>query len=248
MSEEGNGPQSGNAVLSALKSLKFNLGIAVLAVLPSFLAASDASLKSLVSGWLDSCLIVVDVNVDQRNGREVYRVDLTANGKVPARINLGFEARDAILRDVSWERDLKQHNLLFHALSGSSCASNSDLCSADQIAALNRVRDNPPRGASQDEIGLASISVNIDNFNELFSYRFIGSPIGTMKKLNTEEFGSYVMYPDDVVKAGGLCRVHRADFFNTLVGSNNATKFIFLMFFVAGGSVLVGVFKRWGNA
>lgn len=227
---------------------KYAVATAVLSLLSSFIAVSEASLKAFIEDWVEGCLIVIKSDVKLVSGKGRYlQVELYPSGDVPDRIDLVFASRNPSLYSVRWDRDWESHNLAFHRLSGKMCPGSTDICTQKQNAALKQVDDDvKAAGSSGSRSGAPDITINIPEFHPRFSYKFnVGILDGPDN--GTDVFGAYVLFPQDIVSAGKGCRVQRADMFNILVGSSNHWKFAFfvLVFIFCAGGVLV--FRRWGN-
>lgn len=102
--------------------------VTVLVVMP-ILAFSQATIESIVNGWLSQCIAVVDVS---QKGSEAPIVRIYSFGKMPESLPLTFSVergliqRISLLNHVEQETTAIESNLLVHPLANQRCP--GDLC------------------------------------------------------------------------------------------------------------------------
>lgn len=178
----------------AVKTLRPAVAAVVLAVLVPLVTFSESTIKGLMSGWLDRCLIVLE---KERLGPTKLMVTGYMRGQAPKALPLSFSASKPLMLNVKFlsSADLsgldRNANLGLHPMAGETCP--GALC----------------EGTVYTEGGEPKINFTLHDLSESFLYRFhirLASP-GAL-----DDLGVFVVY-ESCLK-DGVCRVENASLFN----------------------------------
>jgi len=193
----------------------------VLAVLVPLVTFSESTLKSLMSGWLERCLIVLEK--EQLTPTKLM-VTGYMRGQAPNALPLSFSANKPLILNVKFlsSEDLsgsnQDANLGLHPLAGETCP--GALC----------------EGTVYTDGGEPKINFTLGDLNAAFLYRFhirLAQP-GTL-----DDLGVFVVYQTGL--KDGVCRVENANLFNWPVRAGPLAKILAsaALLLVAGYAVLV---------
>lgn len=205
----------------AVQFLRPAVAAVVLAVLVPLVTFSESTLKSLMSGWLERCLIVLE---KEQLGPSKLMVTGYMRGQAPAALPLSFSANKPLILNVKFlsSEDLsgsnRDANLGLHPLAGETCP--GALC----------------EGTVYTEGGEPKINFTLGDLSESFLYRFhirLAQP-GTL-----DDLGVFVVYQAGL--KDGVCRVENASIFNWPVRAGPLTKILAsaALLLVAGYAVMV---------
>ncbi len=205
----------------AITKLRPALAAVVLAILVPLVTFSESTIKGLMSGWLDRCLIVIE---KEQLGPSKLMVTGYMRGPAPKALPLSFGANKPLILNVKFlsSEDLsgssKDTNLGLHPLAGELCP--GALC----------------EGTVYTEGGEPKINFTLRDLSESFLYRFhvrLAQP-GTL-----DDLGVFVVYETGL--KDGVCRVENASFFNWPVRVGPLAKILAsaVLLLVAGYAVMI---------
>ena len=208
-------------IQEALRKFRPAAAAVVLALLVPPVTFSESTLKSLMSGWLERCLIVIE-----KEQLSPIKLMVTGymRGQAPSALPLSFSANKPLLLNVKFlsSADLtganKDANLGLHPMAGETCP--GALC----------------EGTVYTDGGEPKINFTLRDLSESFLYRF---HIRLAKPGTLDDLGVFVVYETGL--KGGVCRVENATLFNWPVRASPLGKILAsaLLLLVAGSAVLV---------
>jgi hypothetical protein len=194
--------------------------VGVLAMIVPVVVAAEASFKSLIEEWFNTCSVAVDqsdVFLNKGGASPYILVELFVLGKVPNKASIIFASNEEILSSLEYKHDVTDNNRLFHP-------------GLDTPIPLK----NPVK----------NIKFDISPFSSKYLYKFkLDITPGGMKKIkdNQAEIGSFIEFNS---ADGGICRVSKYTIFDGLVGASSWARFGILAFFIIFVTAVVNIL-RW---
>lgn len=214
-------------IQAVIKTIRPVLAATVLALLIPLLTFSESTLKGLVGGWLDRCLIVIE---KEQLSPTKLMVTGYLRGQAPSALPFSFSANRALILNVKFlsSADLsgtdRDANLGLHPMAGETCP--GALC----------------EGTVFTDGGEPRINFTLRDLHESFLYRFHVrlAQAGTLDDLHI-----FVVYEAGL--KDGVCRVENANLFNWPVRAGLLAKIVAtaLLLLVVGYAVMF--LKRWAK-
>lgn len=247
-SEPASGTQDGQS--SRGKSLgKAILRIVVsgllLAVVP-LLAASETSIKDLISGWFEDCRLIIDIEpaefVEDKL-KTIIPVTIYATGNnSPDEIRLAFSTKTQVLEKVLLDRDLTADNLAIHPNAGESCPGR--LCPGQAITSDST--EAQTKGARTQQRH-RDLTIELKHFSSIFNYPFKVYLFTAEKpEINSDMISVYVHYKKDSIgPSKTVCGAESASIFNKYSRVGPWWQFGILTVFLIVLTGLVTLLRHW---
>ncbi|NQW00198.1 MAG: hypothetical protein HQ483_10905 [Rhodospirillales bacterium] len=188
-------------------------GAGLLVIMLPLLAASEKSLKVMISDWFESCSVIVQVDdLISNSGKHYLPIKLFVLGTPPTNAKLVVSTTLDAFTKLEYIHDLNSNNRSLH----------------------------PKVPTSPSTAPTANIAVDIYPFKEKLLYSFKAHVADFQAKSienKTIPVGAFIQFlPDEKSK---LCRVEADTVFNMLVGSGPWPRFFFLvvLILILAGSI-----------
>ena len=199
----------------------------VLAVQVPLVTFSETTLKGLLAGWLNRCLIVIE---REKLGPAKLLIRGYLQGTAPTLLPFNFSSSGPLILSVKLlsseggKTSDSSESLGLHPMAGQACP--GALC----------------EGAVYTDGGEPKINFSLKDLSESFQYRF---QIQFTQPVQLDDLGVFVIYQEGL--KGGVCRVESASVFNWSVRASRLGKLVgtAILLLVAGYSVIV--LTRWGK-
>lgn len=206
-------------------------GALLLSLLAPLMLLSESRLKETIGTLFNGCLFVIDV----RESHIAGRVEVLAymSGQTPDYLNLTFRAQNGLINNLKFTSGVLVKpatdfsSLVLHPMAGQSCPGK--LCETPQLIL---------KPTEQMTIRLPYPSSNFD-------YVFTAHLSATQSSRAAPDRLS-VFSIADATKVE-TCRVEAPNVFNLLVRLDKLQRFFAYCAILFIGSILVFVFKRWGD-
>lgn len=214
-------------IRETIKSLRPALAATVLALVVPLATFSESTIKGLMTGWLDRCLIVIE---KQQISSTKLMVTGYMKGPAPAALPFSFSANKPLILNVRFlsPADLsgsnQDANLGLHPMAGETCP--GALC----------------EGAIFTDGGEPKINFTLRDLSESFLYRF---HVRLAQPGSVDDLGVFVVYQAGL--KDGVCRVENAGLLNWPARAEPLEKILgsALLLLVAGYAVMV--LTRWAR-
>lgn len=209
--------------------MKYKLfGAGLLSVLAPILVASEASFKSIVDDWFNTCLVIVDQS-DPEADKDHFRVQLYIQGDTPKEATLWISSSEAVLKTLESVRDYEGSNRATRPVAKPKEDAEQD-------------EGGPAPAPAQDEGGSApeptfdtNLEASLGPFNSTYNYTYrVTMKKGAATRVLSDEVkvAAFISFPENETE---LCRVEEDTVFNKIVGGSDWGRF----FFLAGLIVLI---------
>ena len=212
-------------IKQTVKTIRPALAAVVLAIVVPLATFSESTLKGLMTGWLDRCLIVIE---KEQLSPTKLMVTGYMRGHAPTALPFSFSANRPLILNVKFlsSEDLsgsdKDANLGLHPLAGETCP--GALC----------------EGTVFTDGGEPRINFTLKDLSESFLYRF---HIRLAHSGTLNDLGVFVVYEPGL--KDGVCRVENANLLNWPVRAGPLSKILgsALLLLVAGYAIMI--LTRW---
>ena len=195
------------------------IGTIAIALIVPALTVSEKSLKSFLEEWFDSCSIIVDISrVKQEENSAYLPIRLFVVGTPPKQASLVVSANEPVFTQLSYFHDL---------------------------ATSNRALHPGITTTSYPSLPFHNIEVDLTPFYSRYYYSFRANLApDKIHGLRTGRIshGAFIRFSGDT--EDDICRVERANFFNSLVGASSTHRFFFLVFLIPIFTALIWLFRR----
>lgn len=214
-------------IKETIQTIRPVLAAVVLAVVVPLATFSESSLKSLMTGWLDRCLIVIE---KEQLSPTKLMVTGYLRGHAPVALPFSFSANKPLILNVKFlsSEDLsgsdKDTNLGLHPLAGETCP--GALC----------------EGTVYTDGGEPKINFTLRDLSESFLYRF---HIRLAHPGKLDNLGVFVVYEAGL--KDGVCRVENAGLLNWPVRAGPLAKLLGSAFLLLVAGYAVMILTRWSK-
>lgn len=214
-------------IKKTFKIIRPALAAVALALLVPLVTFSESTVKGLMTGWLDRCLIVI--KKEQLSPTKLM-VTGFMRGHAPTALPFSFSANKPLILNVKFlsSEDLtgsdEDANLGLHPLAGETCP--GALC----------------EGTVYTDGGEPKINFTLRDLSESFLYRFhirLAGP-GTL-----DDLGVFVVYESGL--KDGVCRVENASLLNWPVRAGPLAKILGSAFLLLVAGWAVMALTKWTN-
>ena len=209
-----NGTHSGDEKEARHVATRKAVGAGILAILVPLVAAAEASFKSLIDDWFDTCSIVIDQEeiAKEKGGSDPFvAINLLILGKTPRRAQLIVSSGDQsnVINRIKFWNDISGNNRAFHSSSGH---------------------------VERNEDGAKTMPFDISPLDSKYQYKFkVYVDPNKEVQIRSKEIllGTFIEFPgisDDENKE--ICRVSQYTTLDILIGADNVGRFGALFIFV----------------
>jgi len=210
-----------------MNSLRPALAATVLALVVPLVTFSESTIKGLMGGWLDRCLIVIE---KKQISPTKLMVTGYMKGPAPAALPFSFSANKPLILNVRFlnAEDLsganQDANLGLHPMAGETCP--GALC----------------EGTVFTDGGEPKINFTLRDLSESFLYRF---HIHLAQPGSVDDLGIFVVYQTGL--KDGVCRVENADLLNWPARADPLVKILASAFLLLVAGYAVMILTRWAR-
>lgn len=235
------------SLMAGLGRWKPEIGAGIAGVITIFLAVSSDHVKSLVSGWLDTCIVVIErgdsrkqTNAAMKRDGTILPVSLHVVGASEVRTAVYFQSPKCEIASVTFVRDPTQGGRAFHRHSNLSCpdaGGGPGYCS--KTVPEGKTDTVPECKGNYKTVGWA-----FDGFDGVLDYRFDvlmdAVDDGAEKRVLV-----YAVLQDEKLAAKKVCRFEDAAWFNVLATYSTTWKAILAALAVAVLAAFSTLIARW---